>query len=81
MEKSPLNEIVNIGSGYPSIFKNLIEFVASETNYTGKINSIEPTDFHKIVQVKNFYMNVNKLKRDLGFNEEIGIQSGLKQLL
>lgn len=81
IDKSPINEIINIGSGYPYLFRNLMDYVANKVGYTGKMISVEPTEFHKIVQVKNFYMNVSKLKQGLGFNEEVGIHSGLNQLI
>jgi nucleoside-diphosphate-sugar epimerase len=76
----PVNEIINIGSGTTYIFKNLIDFVSSEIGYKGDVKNIDPTDFHKIVQVKNFYLDNTKLK-NLGFQEKVNIKEGLRQLL
>jgi nucleoside-diphosphate-sugar epimerase len=80
MEKAPTNEVINIGSGESVVFKSLIDFVANEVGYKMKINTIEPTEFHKIVQTKNFCLNSNKLFQ-LGFKKNISIKDGLKQLL
>lgn len=80
MDKGPLNEIINIGNGEPLVFKDIINLVSWEIGYSGKINTIEPTDFHKIVQVKDFYMDSFKLK-NLGYTKEFGIKRGLAQLL
>lgn len=80
IEQAPLNEIINIGSGIRYEFLELMKFVADQTNYSGTFINIEPTEFHKIVQVKDFYMDVTKLK-SLGFKQQISIEDGLKQLL
>lgn len=80
MEKAPLNEVINIGSGEAVVFKDLIDFVAGEVGYKAKMNTIEPTDFHKIVQAKNFCLDSSKLKK-LGFEKKTSIKEGLRQLL
>jgi nucleoside-diphosphate-sugar epimerase len=80
METGPMNEIINIGSGNPYKFRDLIGYVCLKTNYKGKINSVEATDFHKLVQVKDFYLDTVKLK-SLGFTPQISITEGLDQLL
>lgn len=80
MEKSSINDIINIGSGESVIFKDLIDFVANEIGYKANINTIEPTEFHKIVQVKDFCLDSSKLKK-LGFEKNISIKEGLRQLL
>lgn len=80
INKSDANQIINIGSGIPTKFRELIEFVAKETKSTSKITPIDAVDFHKIVQVKDMYLNSEKLQR-LGFKPEIDIQTGIRQLL
>jgi nucleoside-diphosphate-sugar epimerase len=80
IEKSGYNQIINIGSGKPYVFKKLIDYVAKKINYTGSIKNIEPTEFHKLVQVKDFYMDVSKLNK-LGFKPEYDIFKGLDTLL
>lgn len=80
MTKSDVNQIINIGSGKPQKFRDLIDFVIKETNSTSKVIPIDAVDFHKIVQVKDMYLNTEKLNQ-LGFKQEIDIYTGIKQLL
>jgi nucleoside-diphosphate-sugar epimerase len=74
------NQIINIGSGIPQKFREIIDFVVTETNSTSKITAIDAVDFHKIVQVKDMYMDVSKLN-ELGFKQHIDIFKGVKQLI
>lgn len=80
INKSEVNQIINIGSGKPHKFRDLIEFVIKETHSTSKLTPIDAVDFHKIVQVKDMYLNADKLYK-LGFEPTIDIYTGLKQLL
>ena len=66
LENGEYNEIYNLGSGHPTVFRELIEEVATRIKYKGTIRSMEPTDFHKIVQVKDMYLDISKLLT-LGF--------------
>jgi nucleoside-diphosphate-sugar epimerase len=54
--------------------------VIKETNSSSKITAIDAVDFHKIVQVKDMYLNVNKLNK-IGFKQHISIYEGIKTLL
>ena len=74
-----LNSITNIGSGIPQKFKEIIDFVTAETNSKSIITPIDAVDFHKLVQVKDMYLNVDKLK-SLGFKQQINIFDGIKKL-
>lgn len=80
IDNGPKNEIINIGHGKPYIFRNLIDFVAENIEYKGKIFNMEPTDFHKLVQVKDFVLDNSKLY-NMGFRENIDIKEGLYTLL
>jgi nucleoside-diphosphate-sugar epimerase len=80
MDRGPINEIINIGSGRHYKFIDLIEYVSKKIGYKGKINTINPTKFHEIVQVKDFCLDNTKLKK-LGFNNTITIEEGLNTLL
>ena len=61
------------------MFKDIINIAKNELNSQSKIYSIEPPDFHKFVQVKNFYMDVTKLK-SFGFKQNFSIKEGIKLL-
>ena len=80
IDKLPENEIINIGSGIPQNFKQMIDFVIKETKSTSKIYSIPPPEFHKIVQIQNMYLNIDKLK-SIGYNHNMNIFDGIKTLL
>jgi nucleoside-diphosphate-sugar epimerase len=80
LDRSEYNQIINIGSGIPQKFREIIDFVVKETNSTSKITAIDAVDFHKIVQVKDMYMDVSKLN-NLGFKQHIDIFEGVKQLI
>jgi len=79
MEKGEVNSIYNIASGKPIKFYDIINFAKNYLNSTSEIKAIEPPDFYKRVQAKNFSVNVEKLKA-LGFEEKISIEEGVKLL-
>jgi len=54
--------------------------VKEKTNSKSKINSIEPPDFHKVVQVNKMYLN-NKKLTSLGFKIEYDIKKGIDELI
>jgi nucleoside-diphosphate-sugar epimerase len=72
MDKSPKNEIYNIGFGYPHTFKDVVLSAKDAFDSESKVTAVEPSDFHKIVQVKDFYMDINKIK-SLRLNASKGI--------
>jgi nucleoside-diphosphate-sugar epimerase len=80
MEKSECNQIINVGSGKPQNFREAIDFVIKETGSSSNIVSIEPPEFHKIVQVKDMWLDTTKLQ-SIGFNPTIELFDGIKELL
>lgn len=66
MEKSDVNQIINIGSGSPTMFGDVMKYVKEKVNSKSNLKPVEPPEFHKVVQVKDMYLNVEKLK-GLGF--------------
>lgn len=62
IEKAPANDIINVGSGEPYRFLDLINRAIRHANSDSKIIQIEPTKFHDIVQVRHSYLDVSKLK-------------------
>ena len=77
--KGRLNEIVNIGSGQKIKFKDVINIAKKELNSKSKIGTMQPPIFHKVIQVKDFYMDTSKLRK-LGFSPKININEGIKKL-
>ena len=79
IETGPLDSIINVGCGEPIKFKKLIDLAVKVLDSKSEITSIDPPDFHKLVQVKDMYLDVEKL-RSLNFNPEIKIEEGIKEL-
>jgi nucleoside-diphosphate-sugar epimerase len=78
-EKGELNSVYNIGSGQKILFKDVIDIAYKTTESKSQINVIQPPEFHKTVQVKDFYMSTDKLFT-LGFSPEVSIQKGIEEL-
>ena len=75
-----INEIYNIGSGEPNNFLETMSYVKRKTNSTSRLESIDPPDFHKVVQAQDMFLDVSKLK-NLGFKQEILIHDGLDKVI
>jgi nucleoside-diphosphate-sugar epimerase len=57
MDRGFSGEIYNVGSANkPVLFKDIIYFIKDKLGSTSNIGSMEPTDFHKIVQVESMYL-------------------------
>ena len=61
-----LNTIYNIGTGHPTVLREIITDARDLLKSHSLIDSIQTPQFHKIVQVKSMYMDATKLF-DLGF--------------
>lgn len=79
MDKGELNEIYNIGSGKPTTVSEIISLANYYIKSRGKIESIDPPQFHKDVQTTSFWLNTNKLK-SLGFEQHITNEFIIKDL-
>lgn len=79
VRKGPVDCIINIGSGDKIKFRDVIDIAHHELKSTSKIINIQPPDFHKIIQVKDFYMNTQRL-HSMGFSPAIKIEEGIKSL-
>jgi len=80
IQRGEYNQIINIGSGIPQKFREVIDFVIKETNSSSKVTAIDAVEFHKLVQVKDMYLDVSKLN-NLEFKQQINIYEGIKTLL
>jgi len=59
-------EVYNLSCGDPIIFKDIINYAYNILGSQSEIGNMEPTDFHKIVQVESMYLDSTKLN-NLGF--------------
>jgi nucleoside-diphosphate-sugar epimerase len=80
LDKAPTNQIINIGSGSPSRFLNIIDKTIKKTNSKSKIINIEPTKFHNIVQVRHSYLDTAKI-RSYGFEPKYNMDNILDKLI
>ena len=81
LNKSELDQIYNLGSGVPTNMGKLLKEYAEETNSESLINSKPTPEFHKVVQVKDAYLDIEKV-RSLGFKISLPISTqALKELL
>ena len=55
------NQIYNVGHGKPIAINEIIEKAQVKLNSSSKINNIPATEFHKQVQNKDFWLNIDKL--------------------
>jgi nucleoside-diphosphate-sugar epimerase len=79
LDSAPKDTIYNIGSGEKICFKDLIETCRKNLNSQSAIGSMEPPEFHQLVQVKDFYMNTQKIQ-NLGFRPKLSLEKGLEEL-
>jgi nucleoside-diphosphate-sugar epimerase len=80
IDNAPVNEIINIANGEPYLLSKAVELAVQLSQSTSKINNIEPPHFHKVVQVKNSYLDITKLK-SYGFKSEYSIESMVEKLV
>jgi nucleoside-diphosphate-sugar epimerase len=80
LDNAPVNEIINIANGVPYVLSEVVDFAMKQSESTSKINNIEPPHFHKVVQVKNSYLDITKLK-SYGYKNEYDIETIVKKLI
>ena len=80
MEYAPPNQIINIGSGKPYVFLNVIKKAIRYANSPSQIININPTHFHNIVQVKDSYLDTTKL-RNFGYECQYNIDMIVEKLV
>lgn len=74
-------EIYNLASGIkPILFRDIIDLIHKELKSKSIIKSMEPTEFHSIVQVKDMYLDTSKLT-ELGWKPSKTIIETIKDIL
>lgn len=61
IDKAPLNEIINISNSEPRTIGEIIDYAKTKLNSTSQIEYIPAPDFHKVVQIKDMWLNNSKL--------------------
>ena len=80
LEKAPTNQIINIGSGRPSRFLDVVNKTIEKTKSKSRIININPTKFHDIVQVRHSYLDTAKI-RSYGFETKYDMDSIVSRLI
>lgn len=81
MDRGESGEIYNLGSGNePILFRDVILHLHAALNSESKIGSMEPTDFHKIVQVESMYLDTTKIQ-SLGFKPSKTVIQAVNELI
>lgn len=80
MDNGILGEIYNLGSGEKIKFKEVIDYLHEKLNSSSKIGTMEPSEFHKIVQVESMYLDVSKVT-ELGFKPKNSVFQTLLKLI
>ena len=80
IQKSSENEIINIGTGKSIDIFTLINFCKNKIGSKSEINNITTPEFHKVVQIENIHLNVDKLRK-IGFNCNIDIFDRLEKMI
>ena len=73
------NEVYNVGSGQPTTIGDIITLAKEYLGSSSKIKYREAPEFHKIVQSKDFWFDISKLK-SLGFGQTISTREIIEEL-
>jgi nucleoside-diphosphate-sugar epimerase len=80
IKTAPTNQVINIGSGKPYKFLDLIEYAIEKSKSSSNIINIEPSVFHNIVQVRHSYLDISKLK-SYGYKPSTDIYQVIDKLI
>ncbi len=80
MEKAPVNDIMHIASGIPYRFIDLLDYTKNRVNSPSILRWVESTDFHKIVQTKDNYLDISKLNA-LGYKPKYTVWEALDKII
>lgn len=80
IDHAPVNEIINVGSGKAHLFLDIINKAIEISHSPSKIIEVYPTHFHNVVQVKDSYLDVTKLK-SFGYECQFDIDTIVDKLV
>ena len=82
MRYAPHNTVVNIGSGQAYTFRHLISYAHKKLQSESEITATPPPEFHRIVQVKDMYLDVSRIKSwGIETSKFIPIEQGLNEYI
>jgi UDP-glucose 4-epimerase len=80
LEEKATNDTFLVGYGKSVLFKDIIDYVHTQTGGLSIIKEIEPPAFHKVVGITNFVADTRKI-RSLGWSAKIDYKEGLKRIV
>jgi nucleoside-diphosphate-sugar epimerase len=80
LEKGELDTIYNIGSGQPTLLRDVIDIAAHLSNSRSTISSIPTPEFHQKIQSRDFWLDTTQLQ-NLGFTPRVCLSQGITHLL
>jgi nucleoside-diphosphate-sugar epimerase len=80
IQAAPVNEIINIGSGKPHKFLDLINKAIQYSGSSSEIVHVAPSEFHNVVQVRHSYLDITKLS-SYGFQQQTDVNEVIERLV
>lgn len=80
IKHAPTNQVINIANGQPYVLGDVLEKARIASNSNSIIRNIQPPHFHDVVQVKDSYLDINKLK-SYGFESQYTIDNMVEKLV
>ena len=80
IDEAENKSIINISNCQPVLIGDIIQYAKNKLNSKSKSISIEPTDFHKTVQIENMYLDNSRLLR-FGYTPSIDTYAAIDKLL
>lgn len=78
-ERGKMREIYNVGSGIPTLIREVVGQVDSITS--GIVNVIPIPEFHKTVQVDQMWLDVEKIWQDTGWRAKRNVTDIIEELV
>lgn len=78
-DKAPVNEVINISNNDPRKIGDIIRSIKEKYN-TGNVTSMPTPDFHKIVQIKDAYLDNSKLK-SYGYTQKVSFDDAIDRIV
>jgi nucleoside-diphosphate-sugar epimerase len=79
LRDAPLRSIINVGTGSSFSLRNVLDFARDLTGSKSRFLSVNPPQFHNIVQTRDFRMDCSRIQA-LGFKPRITMKEGIREL-
>ena len=80
LDRAPLGEVLNVGSGAPLAVGELVEYCRAQVGSKNRVERVETPAFRRQVQARDFWLDVTRLER-LGFAPSVDFRSGLDRVM